>query len=685
MFQKTAKFNPANAHNFDSNFKITDMKRKLLSFGLVLLALFQVTAQEWSLQNSGAPVNSTYRTVAVGSPSYVIAAGATSTNGRLIHYTNDGGANWQDPNPAWINSNLAIRDFHVVSIANGMDYNHHALTNTSYTQANALTNGFGNDGFAGPYNIGTGTVMNRMFIDGSVKILVGKSGQTNLPVVEYTCSTTNNWGCFVNGDYIGTDTWNNVEKVNNNIWIIGNNGKLNRNTEPMASISFIDVATGVSANLYGIDFINENIGFVVGAGGLVLKTTNGGTTWTATYPTTNDLHAVTFVSSTEAWAVGANGTILHTINAGDSWSHFTSPTTQTLYDVAFANPFVGYAVGAGGTIIKFQDNCTNATSFTAISCGPYGWVSQQYNQSGTYTQVFQNQYGCDSTVTLDLTVYPFIPTTEVFVSACESYSFNSQTYTESGQYTHTLISTQYGCDSVVVLNLTILVPPTVNIVNTGLQLFASGDFWEVQWIDCDNNFALIENAISNNFMPSVNGSYGVIVSNNVCPNDTSECILFCMGLNTAVSINGMTISAVQNGASYQWLDCNNGNLPIPGATSQSYTTTAPGSYAVEITLDGCTTVSTCYAVGNSDPVGIMTNEIERLLVYPNPATNVFHIVKGAIGSSLVITDVSGRIIFSGKITNELESISTENWSNGLYLIQTELNGAVQQQKVVVQK
>jgi hypothetical protein len=72
-------------------------------------------------------------------------------------------------------------------------------------------------------------------------------------------------------------------------------------------------------------------------------------------------------------------------------------------------------------------------------------------------------------------------------------------------------------------------------------------------------------------------------------------------------------------------------------------------------------------------------------IYPNPASNQFHIKDLTFGTSITITDVSGRVVFSGTANSDLMTISIQNWSNGLYLIQTELNGAVQQQKLMVSK
>lgn len=91
--------------------------------------------------------------------------------------------------------------------------------------------------------------------------------------------------------------------------------------------------------------------------------------------------------------------------------------------------------------------------FSATTCDAFTWNGQTYTQSGTYTQTFLAANGCDSIVTLNLTVgQPMTSTSSA--TACGSYVWNGQTYTQSGTYTQTF-QTANGCDSVVTLNLTV--------------------------------------------------------------------------------------------------------------------------------------------------------------------------------------------------------------------------------------
>jgi gliding motility-associated-like protein len=79
-----------------------------------------------------------------------------------------------------------------------------------------------------------------------------------------------------------------------------------------------------------------------------------------------------------------------------------------------------------------------------------------YYQTGIYTTILTGTNGCDSTVVLDLLVHPDKDTL-LIINDCEgsSYSMGGQIYEETGVYSTTL-STVYGCDSIVTLELNLL-------------------------------------------------------------------------------------------------------------------------------------------------------------------------------------------------------------------------------------
>ncbi len=98
----------------------------------------------------------------------------------------------------------------------------------------------------------------------------------------------------------------------------------------------------------------------------------------------------------------------------------------------------------------------NSTSNqTQTACNSYTWNGTTYTQSGQYSYLTSNTYGCDSTANLNLTINNSSSATQN-QSATDSYTWpvNGQTYTQSGMYTAT-IPNAAGCDSTITLDLTL--------------------------------------------------------------------------------------------------------------------------------------------------------------------------------------------------------------------------------------
>src|SRR5436190_12188462 len=112
-------------------------------------------------------------------------------------------------------------------------------------------------------------------------------------------------------------------------------------------------------DLHGVHFRPDGRhGWVVGAAGVVLRTTDAGVTWTRSIPTTFSLNAVWFLDDTTGFAVGNSGTVLETSDRGDSWTRLTGVNTSlNLMDVTFAlsDSLIGWAVGQNGVVLRTID------------------------------------------------------------------------------------------------------------------------------------------------------------------------------------------------------------------------------------------------------------------------------------------------------------------------------------------
>lgn len=107
-------------------------------------------------------------------------------------------------------------------------------------------------------------------------------------------------------------------------------------------------------------FFKENTGYEVGYAGNIFKTADGGLNWEKQNSgTTNNLSSVYFIDNMEGYAIGANGTIVKTTNGGTSWELQTTGITNDLKSIYFTSNDVGYSVGVGGTILKTINGGTN--------------------------------------------------------------------------------------------------------------------------------------------------------------------------------------------------------------------------------------------------------------------------------------------------------------------------------------
>src|SRR5438045_8602837 len=77
--------------------------------------------------------------------------------------------------------------------------------------------------------------------------------------------------------------------------------------------------------------------------------------WQIPLPQGNNLRGASLVNANTGTVVGEYGTIVRTTDGGNSWTIQASGTTQTLWAVSFTDITNGTAVGEGGTILRTTD------------------------------------------------------------------------------------------------------------------------------------------------------------------------------------------------------------------------------------------------------------------------------------------------------------------------------------------
>jgi trimeric autotransporter adhesin len=263
----------------------------------------------------------------------------------------------------------------------------------------------------------------------------------------------------------------------------------------------------------------------------------------------------------------------------------------------------------------------------------YEFEGEQLTEAGTYTMNYETVQGCDSSISLVLTVESAsVDTQQVEICEGDSYEVNGNIYTESGIYTDTLESAE-GCQTILVTQLT--VNPTYEVFLTDTicqgetyvfgnnQLSLSGNYvLNLQTAaGCDSIIYLNlwvapsyyqtlevticfgENALVNGNLYSESGTYidsfqtvhgcdsiieiVISIENQLSPQITAGSLNFCVGSET-------TLDAGPGFDTYLWSN---------GANTQTTTVNASGNYTVSVTQGECeSTASVDITTAICDPV-----------------------------------------------------------------------------------
>ena len=140
-------------------------------------------------------------------------------------------------------------------------------------------------------------------------------------------------------------------------------------------------------------------GWAVGATGSIIKSLDGGNTWSHSAPTEVALRGLYFLDGNNGWAAGG-GLVLHTTDGGATYS--TTPTGASLNSLHFLTSSTGVAVGDAGTVLRTTDGGAtwNSQRPTAADLnavyfvGSTGWivgdgvVLKSVDSGATWTSTF---------------------------------------------------------------------------------------------------------------------------------------------------------------------------------------------------------------------------------------------------------------------------------------------------------
>ncbi len=229
------------------------------------------------------------------------------------------------------------------------------------------------------------------------------------------------------------------------------------------------------------------------------------------------------------------------------------------------------------------------------------------------------------------------------VTSCDNYTSPSgKVWNSTNIYTDTIPNNLCN-DSIITIILNILPNSATTDSRTSCD--------SLVWIDGITYF-------TNN-----NTATHTLTNSSSCDSVVTLDLNFITTIDTSINQTGNTLSSNQPGANYQWLDCNNGYIPVLGEIAETYTPSTSGTYAVIIVVGNCIDTSTCVNL-------TITNVFEDTKdkgtqIYPNPANKYLYIKSNLKIKSIVITDITGKTIRS---INYKKQVDIDDLLKGAYII-----------------
>lgn len=404
-------------------------------------------------------------------------------------------------------------------------------------------------------------------------------------------------------------------------------------------------------------------------------------------PTATITGASSFCAGDSITLTASNGnTYSWNQNLGTGSTKKISPTANTTYSVTVASA-AGCTAAASKSVEVKQPS--SETLFRSIcSGGSFFFNGQNISQQGIYKDTQVNAAGCDSFVTLNLSIKSVVIDT-LNKSLCdgESFVFKGIARDTSGEYRDTTTALG-GCDSITVLLLQVNEKPVANagtdktlVANclaSSIQLggtpIASGGTvpYTFAWTPLAGlNFSDSANPIVSNIVTATVYTLQVTDGNNCTATD--QVSVNVTELNPTIIQNGNSLASLKSFGAYQWLL--NGE-PVSGAKDSTYSVTLSGNYSLEVTgVFGCKDTSATVNI-----TGVSVSEIQneiQLKLYPNPARDILVLNTNATSDySIEIFDVNGNRVkqFNNTLNNNEMALDVADLAKGLYILRLQSKG-----------
>jgi Ig-like domain CHU_C associated/Secretion system C-terminal sorting domain len=332
----------------------------------------------------------------------------------------------------------------------------------------------------------------------------------------------------------------------------------------------------------------------------------------------------------------------------------------------------------------------------------YSWSNSGSTQTiiasttGTYSVTVSDSNGCTGTdaINVDINTVPtvnlgndtalcgtlLIDAGNLGATYFWSDSTSNQiiTVNTSGTYS-VIVTTADGCTNSDAITVTSYAVPQVNLGSDtvlcggNIMLDAQNQSTQITWNTGDTTQIITVTA---------SGVYVVSVTSLDGCSSVDSITVTINTVNIGVTQTWNSLTANAAAATYQWIDCANGNVPVVGETGQSFVATVNGDYAVIVTENNCTDTSNCLTVNDVSVSEIQTNVAFN--IFPNPGDGIFQMNVIETGD-VIVYNATGAIVKSEKVREGTNALDLRALNAGVYFVRYSYNSGVSTQKIIIQR
>lgn len=392
--------------------------------------------------------------------------------------------------------------------------------------------------------------------------------------------------------------------------------------------------SGVSSSLNDVYCISEDVVIVVGVGGTILKTIDGGTNWIQkSSGTTAGLTKVQFPSANVGYSIGSEGMLLKTSDIGENWTSLVLENTSFVADISCVNENIFFITTNNG----LEKTVNGGISFETINPTNNFIEIQFLNQQVGYASFYSAfQYNLSKTI--------------------------------DGGISWTIVSTDF---------------------NQGKFYFLDGNHGFIN--KQGQNFKTIDSCENFTLMPNSDGETRDMFSLNENVLWEVKGIFLLCGCPPSYCITKSDLNEIEENQELKNCDFGNGlDLML---NSLHFSSETKGYTVGFLSYTGIFGPPLYMGAIFKNSTGTMLNvnkidENPEIKIFPNPSTDKITISfneKIIEPFSISISDNLGKNIFSKNYFNESEiNINISSFSKGIYFITSVINEKKQTQKLMIQ-